>query len=142
MQQYIDSFGVIQPRYTDDIALWSRWIRTAFWCRLESLRIDATRNMDNLLGAESVRGEVGVAARAEDLVECVRFAQEVQHCLAQWQSGKMADITCACLPVFQFAFQEGRFAQGVGHQHLWMLRTTGLCVSWPISAAGSDSWKA
>src|SRR6266446_10713908 len=121
MQQYIDSFGIIQPRYTDDSALGPRWIGPSLRNRLEPLCIDTTWNMYNLLGAESVRGEIGVAARAENLVECVRFAQEVQHCLAQWQSGKMADITCACLPVFQFDFQEGRFAQGVGHQHRSML---------------------
>src|SRR6266700_6479851 len=109
MQQYIDSFGVIQPCYTDDIALRSRRIRTSFWRRLELLRIDTTRNMYKLLGAESVRDEIGVTSGAENLVECIRFAQKVQHCLAQWQLGKMADITFTCLPVFQIDFQEGRF---------------------------------
>ena len=71
--------------------------------------------MYNLLGAESVRGEIGVAAGAENLVERVRFAQKVQHCLTQWQSGKMADIACAWCPVIQIDFQERRFGQGVGH---------------------------
>src|SRR5260370_20100108 len=98
MQEYIDSFGIIQPCYTNDIALRSRRIRTSFWCRLESLCIHTPRNMHTLLGTESVRGEIGVAARAENLVECVRFAQKVQHCLAHYQLGKMAYISCAGHP--------------------------------------------
>src|SRR5258708_16680553 len=132
MQEYIDSCGIIQPCYADDIGLRLRPLRTSFRCRLEPLRIDTTRNMHNLLGAESVRGEIGEAARAENLVECVRFAQKGQHCLAQWQSGKMADITCACLPVFQIDFQERHVGQGVGHQRpspLIDLHT--LCLAWP-----------
>src|SRR5258708_37174847 len=132
MQQYIDALSVVQSCYADDIALRSRRIGTSFWCRLDCLRIHTTRNMDNLLGAESVRSDIGVAARAEHPVECVRFAQKVQHCLAQWQLGKMADITCACRPVFQIDFQERRFGQGVGHQRrspFIKLRT--LCLAWP-----------
>ena len=50
VQRYIDSFGIIHPCYTDDIALRSpAGIRTAFWYRLEPLGIDTTRNMHNLL---------------------------------------------------------------------------------------------
>src|SRR5713101_8539188 len=132
MQEYIDSFGIIHPCYTDDIALRSRRIRTSFWCRLEPLGIDTTRNMHNLLCAESVRGEIGVAARAENPVECVRFAQKVQHRLTQWQLGKMTDITRACRPVSQTDFQERLFGQSVGHQRRSpFIELYTLCLAWP-----------
>src|SRR5690348_8811392 len=98
MQQHIDSFGVIHPCHTDDVAHRSLRIGAPLRWRMESLRIDTARNMYDLLGAESVRGEVGVAACAENLVVRVRFAQKCQHGLAQWQSGKVADITRASRP--------------------------------------------
>src|SRR5258708_1095420 len=132
MQQYIDTLSVVQSCYADDIALRSRRIGTSFWCRLESLRIDTTRNMHNLLVPESVQSDIHLPPPADHPVECVRFAQKGQHCLAQWQLGKMADITCACRPVFQIDFQERRFGQGVGHQRrspFIKLRT--LCLAWP-----------
>src|SRR2546421_3567176 len=85
MQQYIDPLGIIQSCHTNDIALWPCWIRPSFRSRLEPLCIDTTWYMYNPLSAKSVRGKIGTAACAKNLVECVRFAQKVQHLLAQWQ---------------------------------------------------------
>src|SRR6266487_3447097 len=140
MQQYIFSFSIIQPCHTDDLALRPRRIGSSLQGRLEPLRIDTAGNMYNLTGAKSVRSEIGVAARAENLVECVRFAQKVQHCPAQWQLGKMADITCARRPVFQIDFQERRFGQGVGHQHCSPLKLCTLRLAWPRTLDTENDW--
>src|SRR5437763_15855008 len=106
-------------------------MRSSLRSRLEPLCIDTAGNVYNLLGAESVRGQIGEAARAGNLVECVRFAQKVQHCLAQHQLWEMSDIACACLPVFQIDFQERSFGQAVSHQHCSpFIKLHTLCLAW------------
>ncbi len=80
MQQDIDTFCILQPGYTNDIALGFRWVGTAIGGWQEPSGINTVGNIHYLLRTEPMRGQIFDTTLTNHVVKGIRPPQIVEHC--------------------------------------------------------------